>query len=351
MNGDREYYNLLDEFTQSCERLIDVGQPYLAVLLCHELYRFLYPIEPYAKFSNDSPMPFITAHLRSLVELGRGFPGAIKPYAVDLDAFSDDDQEKDLALPELTSNVYSSLWKDFDSQTLADESLQLLRGRLPQRIIDDSVVGKKILDMGCGSGRYSIALARAGAKHVVGIDFQSKSFSAGREWCRQHGVAVTFSEANFHNLPFEDGSFDFVFCNGTLHHSSSINRGLAELARILKTSGKAFLYLYAAGGVFWTTRLVLRKIFKKIPIGYTRTVLRVIGMPSNRFIFCDTWYVPVETHTTRGDLEKMLLENGLSYQKIVSGNAFDLDKALEEGIPQAVEMWGEGEHRYILEKT
>jgi hypothetical protein len=80
-------------------------------------------------------------------------------------------------------------------------------------------------------------------------------------------------------------------------------------------------------------------------------VLRAMGMPSNRFIFCDTWYVPVETHTTREELEKMLSENGFSYQKIISGNPFDLDKALEEDIPQAAAMWGEGEHRYMLERV
>jgi len=323
----------------------------LAVILCHELYRFLYPIEPYAQFSNDNPLPFITAHLRSLVELGRGFPGAITPYAVDLAEFSEDGHQQDLTLPERTSNLYSSLWKEFDTRTLADESLQLLRGRLPQQIIDDCIAGKTILDMGCGSGRYSIALARAGAKRVVGIDIQRKSFAAAERWCRQHGLAVTFLEANFHNLPFAGRSFDFVFCNGTLHHSSSINRGLQELARILKAPGRSFLYLYGAGGVFWTTRAVLRKIFEKIPISYTRMVLRAMGMPSNRFIFCDTWYVPVETHTTREDLEKMLRENGFSYQKIISSNPFDLDKALAEGIPQAVEMWGEGEHRYMLERV
>jgi ubiquinone/menaquinone biosynthesis C-methylase UbiE len=351
MNQDQEYYSLLAEFTQSCERLIDLGQPYLVVILCHELYRFLYPIEPYAQFSNDDPVTFIITHIRSLLELAGRFPGPVTPYEFEFDKFSDDNERKPSTLPEQTADVYSSLWKDFDTQTLTDESLQLLKGRLPQEFLAANVAGNRILDMGCGSGRYSIALARAGAKEVVGIDLKRKSFAVAKAWCQQHRLAVTFSEANFHDLPFADGSFDFVFCNGTLHHSSSITRGLAELARILKSSGKAFLYLYGAGGIFWTTRVALRKIFKRIPINYTKMVLRTIGMPANRFIFCDTWYVPLETHTTRAELEESLTENGFRFEKIVSGNAFDLDRALDSGTPQGAEMWGEGEHRYILEKV
>jgi hypothetical protein len=78
----------------------------------------------------------------------------------------------------------------------------------------------------------------------------------------------------------------------------------------------------------------------------------MMGMPSNRFIFCDTWYVPVETHTTTDELHTMLEAAGLAYRKVPGRNAFDLDGAIDGGsIPGAREMWGDGEHRYMLRRV
>ena len=75
---------------------------------------------------------------------------------------------------------------------------------------------------------------------------------------------------------FEDGHFDFVFCNGTIHHSRSILQSLEELKRVLKKEGKAFVYIYAKNGIFWDTRVAMRQLFKKIPLGYTQKVLDLI---------------------------------------------------------------------------
>jgi SAM-dependent methyltransferase len=207
------------------------------------------------------------------------------------------------------------------------------------------------LDMGCGSGRYSIALARTGALKVVGVDFQAKAFHSARMWCQEYSQPVEFIAGDVLELPIGDQCFDFIFCNGVLHHTKSIRKGLEELARVLKPSGKAFLYIYAAGGIFWRTREVLRGLFKKIPITYTRMVLHTMGLPSNRFIFCDTWYVPVENYTTTTQLQSILEESGLTYKKFIGDSPFDLDKAIAAQIPGAEEMWGDGEHRYILEKS
>jgi SAM-dependent methyltransferase len=233
---------------------------------------------------------------------------------------------------------------------LTEESLTLLRGRLPQELIAGSVLGKNVLDMGCGSGRYSIALARAGAKKVVGVDFQAKAFLHARKWCKEQGQPVQFVAGDILELPIKDRFFDFIFCNGVLHHTRSIQKGLEELSRVLKPSGKAFLYIYAAGGIFWRTREVLRGIFKKIPITYTKMVLHAMGMPSNRFIFCDTWYVPVETYTTLEQIIGLFEEKRFLYKKVIGSSPFDLDKAINSNISMAEEMWGDGEHRYILWK-
>jgi hypothetical protein len=73
-------------------------------------------------------------------------------------------------------------------------------------------------------------------------------------------------------------------------------------------------------------------------------------MPPNRFIFCDTWYVPVELHTTTAELDSLLAGAGVAGEKVLGRSGFDLDLALESGLPGAREMWGDGEHRYVVRR-
>ena len=342
-----EYYSFLDEFVQECGQLVKEGLPYLAVISCHELYRFLYPVDPYTNVTNDNPVEFAASHIKSLLEMVRTVSRVVVPYGIDLSAF-DCRTLGAKSLERETSELYSGLWKSLDTQTLSEESRELLKRRLPKRIIASHVAGKEVLDMGCGSGRHSIALAMAGAQRVTAVDLQKTSYAAARKLCREYRLPVEFREGDVLELPFDDKYFDFVFCNGVLHHTSSIEKGLQELYRVLKKDGRAFVYLYGVGGIFWTTRKALRKLFGAIPVEYTKLTLRNIGMPSNRFIFCDTWYVPVEIHTGREDLESMLGRVGFAYTKTTGNSPFDLDKAIEDNIRGAVAMWGDGEHRYLL---
>lgn len=342
----KEYRLLLNDFATFCKELIDRGTPYFTVLLCHELYRFLYPQALHVRFANKDPISFITNHIRQLLRLGWQFEGRIRPYPID---FKTLDKSK-LTVEEETSELYSGLWRENDFASAVEESSMLLRNRIPQHVIDENIKGKAVLDLGCGSGRYSIALAKMGAERVIALDFDRESFLEAEVFCREKEMAVGFCEQDVLNVFGLGNYYGFVFCNGVLHHTESIEKGLKEIHRVLKDSGRAFLYLYATGGIFWHTRKVLREIFKKVPIEYTKSVFRIMNVPGNRFVFLDTWYAPIETHTSREDLHGMLDRVGFKWSKIIGGNESDLDKAIDEGITGAEEMWGEGEHRYILEK-
>ena len=335
----------LDRFMDICRKLAREGQAYTAVILCHEYFRFLFPWEPYEKFKNTDPYHLTLKRLKQLTMLGEAWRLGVAGYAPRTEELKAGQR----TLESRTSDLYGSLWKRFDEKTLWNESLHLVRRRLPKEIIQEEICGKRVLDMGCGSGRYTVALARLGAR-VTGADLDKNSYAAAKNLCRKKKLPVSFVEANFHRLPFKSGEFDFVFCNGTLHHSSSIEKGLSELHRVLKPGGRSFLYLYADGGVFWLSRRKMREFFKDIPAVYTDAVLKMIGMPGHRFIFQDVWYVPKETHTSRRDLEAMLKRRGFSFKKLISTNAFDLDMAIACGTRDAVKMWGDGEHRYLLEK-
>ena len=83
-----------------------------------------------------------------------------------------------------------------------------------------------------------------------------------------------------------------------------------------------------------------------------RAYLDLLGMPPQRFIFADNWYVPVEEHLDRAEVERRLRATGFGdLRKITGGRLTDLDAAVDAGDSEAVCMWGEGEHRYLVAKA
>jgi ubiquinone/menaquinone biosynthesis C-methylase UbiE len=343
------YYDDLDRFVELCSSLTVAGQPYFTVLLCHELYRFLYPAEPYAGFTHRDPVPYLAAHIRRLISFGSAARESVHGYP-NLFAGKTLRRENEPRLPveKETSDLYSDLWLGYDAHVLTEESRQLLARRIPPHVIDEQIVGRTVLDLGCGSGRYAVALASLGAASVTAVDFQAKSYLRAEEFCKRQSLPVRFAEADVLRLPFDDRSFDFVFSNGVLHHTRSWQTALDEYVRVMRRSG--FLFLYATGGFFWTTRRALRPLFEAIPRAYTTAVLDLIGMPGNRMIFMDTWYVPIEEHIARVDLESAFDGHNLSFTKLPSHVETDLDYAIAQRIPGAATVWGEGEHRYVLQR-
>jgi ubiquinone/menaquinone biosynthesis C-methylase UbiE len=80
--------------------------------------------------------------------------------------------------------------------------------------------GRKILDVGCGSGRYSVELARAGAE-VVGVDFSEEMLSMARRRAEEAGVTdkTTFISGDFTTWAAEAGThFDAAFAMGVLDY-------------------------------------------------------------------------------------------------------------------------------------
>lgn len=342
------YYDDLEHFVELCQALTAAGQPYFTVLLCHELYRYLYPSEPYAGFTHRDPVPYLTAHIRTLIAFGSAARDSVHGYPHPPAAASPNEKDRASDVERETSDLYSDLWLGYDARVLTEESRQLLTRRIPSRVIDEQIVGRSVLDVGCGSGRYAVALAGLGAASVTAVDFQAKSYRRAEEYCRKQSLPVQFAEADVLRLPFADRSFDFVFSNGVLHHTRSWQAALDEYVRVMRHAG--FLFLYATGGFFWTTRRALRPLFQAIPRTYTAAVLELIGMPANRMIFMDTWYVPIEEHIARADLESAFRRHGLAYEKLTSQVETDIDSAIDKDIPGAAIVWGEGEHRYLLQR-
>jgi ubiquinone/menaquinone biosynthesis C-methylase UbiE len=105
-----------------------------------------------------------------------------------------------------------------------DEALAAIAEARPERV----------LDAGCGDGLFARVIT---APVVIGID----SSQAMVERARERGVDARVGDIR--ELPFPDGEFDVVVCNWTLYHLQDADRGVRELARVLRSGGR-FVGIY-----------------------------------------------------------------------------------------------------------
>lgn len=100
--------------------------------------------------------------------------------------------------------------------------------------------GLRILDAGCGPGTYGIMLAQEG-NEVVGIEISPDAVQVANERAKEKGVNFSARVGDLEKLPFPDNTFDICFCGWVLHHFPDMSAAVAELARVLKPSGRIAL--------------------------------------------------------------------------------------------------------------
>lgn len=104
----------------------------------------------------------------------------------------------------------------------------------------DFFPGKKILDAGCGNGRFAYYAAKYGAE-VWAIDL-GPAVEVARHNTQTRNVHVV--QADLHNPPFALESFDFIYSIGVLHHLPDPEAAFQNLLRFLKPGGVVQIYLY-----------------------------------------------------------------------------------------------------------
>lgn len=96
--------------------------------------------------------------------------------------------------------------------------------------------GLRVLEVGAGTGRDSVALARSGAE-VITLDYSPKSLELIRQAATSADVSIGMVGGDGLALPFADGSFDLVFHQGLLEHFRDPMPMLVEHARVLAPGG------------------------------------------------------------------------------------------------------------------
>jgi SAM-dependent methyltransferase len=120
------------------------------------------------------------------------------------------------------------------------------------------VEGRSVLDIGCGPGHYSVALAKGGASSVVGLDFAPRMLAIANQLSEAQGVArrCSFELGDFltHPLP---GKFDYAIVMGFMDYVKEPERVVDRVLDLV--TRRAFFSFPADGGILaWQRKLRYR---------------------------------------------------------------------------------------------
>lgn len=148
----------------------------------------------------------------------------------------------------------------------------------------------KLLEVGCGIGVDSIQLAKCGFD-VTAVDLTESALQVAKEFAVRRNVDIDFQLGNAERLEFADGTFDAVYSFGVLHHTPDIQKAVAEVRRVLKPDGTAYIMLYHRDSLVNLVHRTLRLPYESprdhndhCPVVYTfsrRGVRTLLGAYSN----------------------------------------------------------------------
>jgi 2-polyprenyl-3-methyl-5-hydroxy-6-metoxy-1,4-benzoquinol methylase len=144
---------------------------------------------------------------------------------------------------EKLQTVYKHLWSAHRG-AVYEKLDQSLNPRPPEMLYGfveklNLAADSTALDVGCGKGNHTCELARQFNFQVKGIDPVDGNLEIARGAAMGQDLAelVTFTKGSMESIPFEDATFDLVWCRDMLVHVQDLRQGFSECARVLKPNG------------------------------------------------------------------------------------------------------------------
>lgn len=179
---------------------------------------------------------------------------------------------------------FGSEWSRFDQSSLsATDQMKVFNDYFhifPWDSLPPSSIGA---DIGCGSGRWaSLVAPRVG--HLRLVDPSGDALAVARQNL-SNALNVSFYLASVDGLPFEDGSLDFAYSLGVLHHVPDTAEAINSIAHVLKPGAPFLIYLYYAFDqrpwwfrAIWRASDMLRKLVSRMPVRLKNVVCEGIAL-------------------------------------------------------------------------
>lgn len=179
----------------------------------------------------------------------------------------------------------------------------------------EDLYGKRVLDAGCGNGRWAYGFVQLGCE-VFAFD----TSDSGVAYARERIKGGTFNVANVLDLAgllklYSEESFDIIWSWGVLHHTGNSKLGFENLTKFVKPSGMIHLYLYGEKSR-WNAflRFVFNLFPFKIRIFLSKLLSKVNNAsPHSNF---DAFSPTISSSHTEAEIKHWFEENGFIFKRV-----------------------------------
>ena len=145
-------------------------------------------------------------------------------------------------------------WADYADEIQSDQ-ISEAKHALQRQLGNETLAGKRFLDIGCGSGVHGLAALQLGAAEVVAVDIDPESVATTEHVLRRFApprASYRVIQRSVFDLNVADlGSFDVTYSWGVLHHTGNMYEALARAAAMTASSG---LFVFALYRKTWLCR-------------------------------------------------------------------------------------------------
>jgi ubiquinone/menaquinone biosynthesis C-methylase UbiE len=124
---------------------------------------------------------------------------------------------------------------------------------------------KSVLDLGCGSGRHLVYLAKNGFE-TYGFDIAEEGVKIANKWLKENNLSADFKTGSlFGKLPYKDNFFDAVISTQTINHGviEDISKSIKEIERVLEPGGLIFVTVRKRNTRNWSEGKIVERYGKQ----------------------------------------------------------------------------------------
>lgn len=175
-----------------------------------------------------------------------------------------------------------------------------------------------ILDIATGTGDLAIELAKLKVNYIVGMDIAEKMIEKAKKKVLKKGLdnKIVLTKGDSLNIDFNDNTFDAITCSFGVRNFQNLNKGLAEMFRVLKKNGQLIILEFSEPDIKFIDFFYKFYFFKILP-----TIGRIISKSDNAYN-----YLPfsVDEFPKKNKFVEILLKQGfinVSFKNLTFGIA------------------------------
>jgi 2-polyprenyl-3-methyl-5-hydroxy-6-metoxy-1,4-benzoquinol methylase len=178
--------------------------------------------------------------------------------------------------------AFGKNWREF-LKIIDETRIRQAEASLAAMLREPTLVGKSFLDIGCGSGLFSLAARRLGAR-VHSFDFDADSVACALELRRRYfqgDLQWTIEQGSVLDAAYLNalGTFDVVYSWGVLHHTGRMWDAIDAAARLVAPRGKLFVALYNDLGSRSTRWRAIKRTYNQLPLPVRPAFTALVMLP------------------------------------------------------------------------